>query len=185
MDAGAIAADTAMQLGIESSYEYHKTLVANDTLVYDVVGYNGLASRPEFAIIKRTTGNKTDTLVKEITMGVIVNAAINDLNTDGVKEVYIITRSINGGNFVGNVFAYKASDKLSPISFPDPSATDNTKGYLGFDSIYFQHSFIVRRYPLFATEDSMCATCATGGYKYVYYKLQQERISVAQTEIIP
>lgn len=37
-DSTAIAADTTMQLGFESSYEFHKTLAVHEKLVYDVVG---------------------------------------------------------------------------------------------------------------------------------------------------
>lgn len=185
VDADAIAADTAMQLGIESSYEYHQTLLANDTLVYDIIGYKGANSQYEFAILKRTAGNRTDTLVKQISNGTIANAVINDLNSDGVKEIYIVTRNNNSGNFSANVFAYMASYNFTPIAFSEPFTTNHTKGYSGFDSVFFQRAFLVRRYPVFVAGDSVCATCATGGYRYIYYKLQQGKILVAQTEIVP
>src|SRR3954468_2227804 len=71
LDSAAIARDTAMQMGFESSYEYHKTLVANEQLVYDVVGYGGPASNGEFAILRRAANNKADTVVKQTRNGII------------------------------------------------------------------------------------------------------------------
>lgn len=73
VDSLAVAADTSMQLGIESSYEFHKTLVASDTLVYDIVGYGGNATKGELAILKRGANNRADTVLKETREGVISN----------------------------------------------------------------------------------------------------------------
>jgi hypothetical protein len=60
-----------MQLGIESSYEFHKTVVASDTVVYDVVGYGGSASAGELAILRRGANNKADTVFKQTREGMI------------------------------------------------------------------------------------------------------------------
>lgn len=77
IDSLAIAADTAMQLGFESSYEYHKTLAASDTLVYDVVGYGGTASKGELAILRRGADNKSDTVLKQTREGMISDVMLN------------------------------------------------------------------------------------------------------------
>jgi hypothetical protein len=76
IDSLAIAADTAMQLGFESSYEYHKTLAASDTLVYDVVGYGGTASKGELAILRRGADNKADTVFKQTREGMISDVVL-------------------------------------------------------------------------------------------------------------
>lgn len=71
IDSLAIAADTTMQLGIESSYEYHKTIAAADTVAYDIVGYGGSASKGELAILRRGANNKADTVLKQTREGMI------------------------------------------------------------------------------------------------------------------
>lgn len=78
IDTAAIAADTAMQIGIESSYEYHKSITVYDTLVYDVVGYGGPASLGEFAVMRRGADNKSDTIAKEKREGIIRGATLKD-----------------------------------------------------------------------------------------------------------
>ena len=76
VDSLSVAADTTMQLGIESSYEFHKTVVAADTLVYDVVGYGGSASAGELAILRRGANNKADTVLKQTREGVISDVVL-------------------------------------------------------------------------------------------------------------
>ncbi len=78
LDSLAVAADTSMQLGIESSYEFHKTLVASDTLVYDVVGYGGNATKGELAVLKRGANNKADTVFKQAREGMISDVALQN-----------------------------------------------------------------------------------------------------------
>lgn len=78
VDSLAVAADTSMQLGIESSYEFHKTLVASDTLVYDIVGYGGNATKGELAVLKRGANNKADTVFKQTREGMISDVALQN-----------------------------------------------------------------------------------------------------------
>lgn len=77
LDSAYVAQDTLMQKGIESSYEYHKTLTANEKLVYDVIAW-GENSKGEFAIVKRGADNKADTVVKEMREGIIAEATLNN-----------------------------------------------------------------------------------------------------------
>ena len=78
LDSSAIALDTTMQKGIESSYEYSKTLTVNEKLVYDVRAFGGPGSQGEFAILRRGADNKSDTVVKEKRDGIIADAFLND-----------------------------------------------------------------------------------------------------------
>ena len=87
LDSAAIARDTSMQLGFESSYEYHKTLIAHEHLVYDVVGYGGSASKGEFAILRRGADNKTDTIVKQNRNGILTDAYFTADNKEEVNVV--------------------------------------------------------------------------------------------------
>ena len=93
LDSMAIAIDTVMQKGIESSYEYSKTLTVNEKLVYDVRAYGGPASQGEFAILRRGADNKTDTVVKEKRDGIIADAFLADSNKNKVMEVYVLIQN--------------------------------------------------------------------------------------------
>jgi len=93
LDSSAIALDTNMQKGFESSYEFHKTLPVNEKLVYDVVGYSGSASKGEFAILKRGADNKTDTVMKGNREGIIAETFLADSNKNQKPEVYIVVQN--------------------------------------------------------------------------------------------
>lgn len=77
-DSTAIALDTTMQLGLESSYEFHKTIPVNSHLVYDVVGFGGPASKGEYAILRRGADNKSDTVQKGIRYGWIADVQLKN-----------------------------------------------------------------------------------------------------------
>ena len=93
LDSAAIAADTTMQLGFESSYEFHKTLTVHEKLVYDVVGYGGSSSKGEYAILRRGADNKADTVTKGKREGIIADAFLADSNKNHREEIYIITQN--------------------------------------------------------------------------------------------
>jgi hypothetical protein len=90
LDSAAIEQDTIMQLGFESSYEFHKSIPVNANLVYDVVGYGGSASKGEFAILRRGPDNIADTVVKQNRNGIIADAY---LNTDNEQEVFVVIQN--------------------------------------------------------------------------------------------
>jgi len=93
LDSAAIAIDTIMQKGFESSYEFHKTLTVTEKLVYDVVGYGGSASSGEYAILRRGAQNKTDTVMKGKRDGIIADAFLADSNNNRLEEVYIVIQN--------------------------------------------------------------------------------------------
>lgn len=90
LDTAAIAIDTIMQKGFESSYEFHKTLTVNPNLVYDVVAYGGPASKGEYAIMRRGADNKSDTVQKGNRDGIIADAFLADSNKNNKPEVYVV-----------------------------------------------------------------------------------------------
>jgi hypothetical protein len=93
LDSAAIAIDTNMQKGFESSYEFHKTLVVNPTLVYDVIAFGGPASLGEFAILRRGADNKSDTVMKGIREGIIAETFLADSNNNKREEVYVVIQN--------------------------------------------------------------------------------------------
>lgn len=94
LDTLAVAMDTAMQLGLESSYEFHKTLTVSDTLVYDVIAFGGPASKGELAILRRGAANKTDTVFKDMRTGIIADTWLADSNNNKKPEVYITIKGV-------------------------------------------------------------------------------------------
>ncbi len=93
LDSSAIAIDTNMQKGFESSYEFHKTLVVSTHLVYDVVAYGGPASSGEFAILRRGADNKADTVMKDFRNGMIADAFLADSNGNKKEEIYVVVEN--------------------------------------------------------------------------------------------
>lgn len=93
LDSAAIAIDTVMQKGFESSYEFHKTLTVHEKLVYDVVGYGGSASAGEYAILRRGADNKTDTVMKGKRDGIIADAFLADSNNNRREEIYVVIQN--------------------------------------------------------------------------------------------
>ncbi len=110
IDSVAIASDTAMQLGLESSYEFHKTLVVNENLVYDVVGFGGPASSGEFAILRRGGDNKADTVMKQQREGIIADAFLADSNRNNKQEVYVVVRNPSQAA-MQKTFRFEPADK--------------------------------------------------------------------------
>lgn len=93
LDTLAIAMDTVMQKGFESSYEFHKTLTVHEKLVYDIVGYGGSASNGEYAILRRGADNKADTVMKGKRDGIIGDAFLADSNKNQLEEVYVLIQN--------------------------------------------------------------------------------------------
>ncbi len=112
LDSAAIALDTTMQLGFESSYEYHKTLVLNDKLVYDVIGYGGSATKGEYAILRRGADNRADTLNKGLREGMITDVLLADSNSNNKAEVYVKLKS-RATDSLSKVIRFETTDSYS------------------------------------------------------------------------
>jgi hypothetical protein len=95
IDTTAIAQDTSMQKGFESSYEYAKTLVVHEHLVYDIRAYGGPASSGEFAIIRRGADNKSDTVVIEKRNGAIEDAFLKENHLNIIVRAGDSTRTLS------------------------------------------------------------------------------------------
>ena len=107
----------------------------------------------------------------EIT-GIISNAEIEDLNSDGYPELLIYTVSAGSGSY-GNVIGYSVNNgkSISQISFPDimdnPEASD---GYMGHDEFYIIETTLVRRFRTY--EDGDINAQPTGKMRQIQYKLK-------------
>ena len=109
--------------------------------------------------------------------GEVVNAEIEDLNSDGFPEVLVYTKSAGSGSY-GGVIGYSVNNgkSMSQIYFPD--LFDNkeaSKGYMGHDKFVIVETTLVRKFPIYREKDSN--SNPTGGTRQVQYKLKDGEAS--------
>jgi hypothetical protein len=109
--------------------------------------------------------------------GSVVDAEIEDLNSDGSPEILIYTVSAGSGGY-GNVIGYSVNNgkSMSEIYFPD--LFDNkeaSKGYMGHDEFAIIESTLARRFPVYKEGDTN--SNPTGGTRQIEYKLQDGEAS--------
>ncbi|GFD73605.1 hypothetical protein KUL113_30250 [Tenacibaculum sp. KUL113] len=103
--------------------------------------------------------------------GSVVDAEIEDLNSDGSPEVLIYTKSDGSGSY-GNVIGFSVNNKKSMSQIYFPPITDNkelSKGYMGHDKFTIIETTLAQRFPIYKEEDSNANP--TGGTRQITYKL--------------
>lgn len=128
IDTVGIAQDTAMQLGMESSYEYFKTHQWGPYDVYDVVAW-GKPDSGELCIIYRGRTNVKDTVVKEVRLGKISASWLSDLDNDQKPEV-MLTRGSSNSMHALNAYEFTDGNKPTALKYEPQILTT------GGDSIY-------------------------------------------------
>lgn len=105
--------------------------------------------------------------------GSIVDAEIEDLNSDGSPELLIYTQSDGSGSY-GNVIAYSVNNKksMSMVNFPPISENKTlSKGYMGHDEFRVVENLLVQRFPIYKEGDSNANP--TGGIRQISYQLEE------------
>ena len=103
--------------------------------------------------------------------GNVVDAQIEDLNSDGSPEVLIYTKSDGSGSY-GNVIGFSVNNKKSMSQIYFPPITDNkelSKGYMGHDEFTIVETTLAQRFPIYKEGDSNANP--TGGTRQITYKL--------------
>jgi hypothetical protein len=136
VDTSAIAADTLSQKAIETSYEFHKTLVVNSNLVYDVIGSGNSKARGEYMVIKRFNDTGRDTLIRRERKGPILNAWVADIDGNKNNEIYLVADS--GAKYVQGVEEWNSGEPIL-IDLGNP---EKLKGAI-IESIYFEDNAII------------------------------------------
>jgi hypothetical protein len=98
--------------------------------------------------------------------GEVVDAEIEDLNSDGSPEVVVYTRS--GEKSFGNVYGVSGNSNISMSSFYFPPTTDNpeiNEGYDGRDEFALVETSLVQRFPIYLDGEP------TGKTRQVTYEL--------------
>lgn len=102
---------------------------------------------------------------------VVVNAEVEDLNSDGSPELFVFTQSVGSGSY-GNVYAFSVNNKksMSEVYF-QPTAENSkiNKGYMGHDEFSLIENSLGQRFPIYKEGDTNVAP--TGGTRQISYKL--------------
>jgi len=103
--------------------------------------------------------------------GTIVNAEIEDLNSDGYPEVLIYTVSAGSGSY-GNVIGYSVNNGKSISQIYFPNIADNAKankGYMGHDEFTIIETHLAQRFQTYNLNDTNSKP--TGNMRQILYKL--------------
>jgi hypothetical protein len=154
--------------------------VFNKTLSLQNIGFDisttGKGSIQQLTI--QPYGLKTEN--KKITIevdGMVTNAEIEDLNSDGFPEILIYTTSAGSGSY-GNVMGYSVNNGKSISQIYFPSITDNpkaNKGYMGHDEFAIVENTLVQRFKTYNANDTNSSP--TGNIRQIQYKLKEGEAS--------
>jgi hypothetical protein len=103
--------------------------------------------------------------------GKVIDAEIEDLNSDGYPELVIYIQSAGSGSY-GDVIAYSVNNGKSVSSAYLPPITDHPEaslGYMGHDEFTIIENSLARRFPIFWDGDTN--SNPTGGLRQIQYKL--------------
>jgi len=109
--------------------------------------------------------------------GQVVNAEIEDLNSDGSPEILIYTISAGSGSY-GNVIGYSVNNGKSVSQIYFPEITENkeaSSGYMGHDEFAVIETTLARRFPVYKEGDTN--NNPTGGTRQIEYKLKNGEAS--------
>ncbi|WP_370476485.1 PliI family lysozyme inhibitor of I-type lysozyme [Tamlana flava] len=101
----------------------------------------------------------------------VINAEVEDLNSDGSPELFVFTRSVGSGSY-GNVYAFSVNNKksMSEVYFqPTAENSEINKGYMGHDEFSIVENTLGQRFPIYKEGDTNAEP--TGGTRQVSYRL--------------
>lgn len=101
----------------------------------------------------------------------VIDAEVEDLNSDGSPELFIYTQSDGSGSY-GNVYAFSVNDKksMSQVYFqPTVENSQINKGYMGHDEFSLVETTLAQRFPIYKEGDTNASP--TGGTRQISYKL--------------
>ena len=150
------------------SIVFHKTLSLQN-ISFDI-STTGQGSIQKLFI--QPSGLKEDNqkIVLEVD-GQVINAEIEDMNSDAYPEVLIYTVSSGSGSY-GNVIGYSVNSgkSISSIYFPDISENQEAgKGYMGHDEFAIVETTLVQRFQTYNEGDANAMP--TGNIREIQYKL--------------
>ncbi|MBT8306084.1 MAG: PliI family lysozyme inhibitor of I-type lysozyme [Maribacter sp.] len=101
----------------------------------------------------------------------VINAEVEDLNSDGSPELFVYTQSVGSGSY-GNVYVFSVNNNksMSEVYF-QPTAENSkiNKGYMGHDEFSLVENTLGQRFPIYKEGDTNAEP--TGGTRQVSYRL--------------
>lgn len=159
IDSALIAADTAMQVNMDLSYEYHKSLTQNDSTVFDFLAYDkpkGQTSKEwesKFIVIKRTKSSQ-DTVIKDHRFGPVLGLSMADLDQDGRPEIlFYENQTANKDRWRMNIYSLGADGRFKDIHWREPDAKSPAGHYNGGDTFFVYENHLIRRFPFYDKTD--------------------------------
>ena len=165
---------------IKNSIQKEQKIVFQKTLTLQNISFDiktsGEGSISQLSI--QPTGLEIDNqnIILEIG-GQVVNAEIEDLNSDGFPEILIYTMSAGSGSY-GNVIGYSVNNgkSISQIYFPEIFKNEKaSSGYMGHDEFAIIETTWARRFPIYKAGDTN--NKPTGGTRQIEYKLKDSEAS--------
>jgi len=101
----------------------------------------------------------------------VINAEVEDLNSDGSPDLFVYTQSDGSGSY-GKVYAFSVNNKKSMSQVYFQPTTENSsinQGYMGHDEFRVVENRLVQRFPIYKTGDSNANP--TGGTRQISYKM--------------
>lgn len=106
--------------------------------------------------------------------GSVVEAEVEDMNSDGSPELLIYAVADGSGSY-GDVVAYSVNNgkSMSRVNFPplDQEEAAYSEGYMGHDEFALVERTLVRRFPIYLNGDSNANP--TGGTRQLEYRLEE------------
>ena len=162
-------------LSIENPIQEEQKIVFQKTLTLQNITFDisttGEGSISELTIQPKGLEIDNQKIAVELD-GQVVNAEIEDLNSDGSPELLIYTISAGSGSY-GNVIGYSVNNgkSVSQIYFPEISENkEASSGYMGHDEFAIIETSLARRFPVYMDGDTN--TNPTGGTRQIEYKLK-------------
>lgn len=149
-DSTAIAADTVMQIGLEQSYEFNKTLTVNKNVVYDVIAW-GTPTQGKLCFVYRNEQGVIDTVAELDRQGMVKDCWVSDMNGNKLVEVMAVLQN-NDNRKLQNLIAYEVSPDhaVKNLSFDIQMPKEAMSEYKGFDNIYYvsEENLLYHEFPL-------------------------------------
>ena len=180
LDSTLIAADTVMQLGLEQSYEFNKTLTVNQNLVYDVIAW-GTPSKGLICFVYRDEKGVLDSVLETQRLGIVKDCWISDLNGNGDVEVMAVLQN-NDNKKLQSLTAVEVDAKRNTkdIKFEVQLPKEVISKYQGNDAIIYvaKDKALYHEFPLM---DSATIT-GKGKIKYVLKGNKFEAVKFEETK---
>lgn len=164
-----VAPEIKKPVKVESKTSFHKVLTLQN-ISFDIK-VTGEGSIRQLTIQPKGLGVDNPKLEHQIE-GEVVDAEIEDLNSDGFPEVLIYTTSAGSGSY-GNVIGYSVNDGKSVTQIYFPELADNKKantGYMGHDKFAIVETTFIRKFPIYNEGDTN--NNPTGKTRSIQYKLR-------------